>query len=147
MGETFWGLYLGVALILVFNVDGVAHAALAHILPPSLARVLVHALLVALRSALRALVDVNAPLSILPQPQSRPVYTSDLAQMECFPVHSQQLMANARSTHIVPSAMPVKMQHLPSICQTLHEYVSKGLRSWNFNGMQCHEACYQIALQ
>ena len=80
--EACLGADLGDALMLVVYVDTVAAAAFAYVLPPSLAGVLVHALLVALSSALRALIDVHAPLPILSQPQSRPVDTGGVAQTD-----------------------------------------------------------------
>ena len=56
------------ALVLVLNVNAVAGAALAGVLQPGVARVLVHALLVAQCSALRALINVHTFLPILSKP-------------------------------------------------------------------------------
>ena len=63
---------LGDALVLVLDVDAVAGAALAGVLQPGVTRVLVHALLVAQRSALRTLIDVHTLLPVLSQAQPRP---------------------------------------------------------------------------
>ena len=61
------------ALVLVVGVDGAPGAALAGVGQARIARVVVHALLLALREPLRALVDVDALLAVGAQPQPLPV--------------------------------------------------------------------------